>query len=465
MKNFKNFLRRVSMLGIATAIFLTHIVTVSATDTNDQSDIPEDVSAIEAEYVLLYEANSGTVLYEKNGYEQMRPASTTKIMTAIVVIENTNPEDIVTIGNSVYSLGSTLGLHPGEELTVRDLLHGLMLVSGNDAARALAEHVSGTQSDFVDLMNQYADKLGMTKTHFVNPHGVDKDEHHTSAYDMAILSSYAMQNEIFRDIVSTTTYRIEPTNKNSGGYDLENTNRLIHSKEGDTESFLYEYATGIKTGDTDLAGRCLVASAEKDEMELIALVFGDHENSSIGRTRFIYARSLFDYGFDSFTLLKGSDLDLVSTTTCSISDAVFTQIALNIDLENSYLCVPNDSLQEIRENAPLFGMNIIPKNGELTAPITEGDVVGRVEYVYENNTVFSADLIASQTVETLENSDSFAGIRVDEDNDELIEDNAWLFWVLVASLIILIVIIIMLVSKRRATQLRRRHKRYRFRYK
>lgn len=222
-----------------------------------------DIESITTKHILLMDAETGSVLYEKGGRQRAYPASTTKIMTCILTLEKCKDlNEVVTIG-TVTSRGSVMGIKEGEHIKLKDLLYGLMLFSGNDAAEAIANHVAGSKDAFVNMMNEKARKLGMTETHFVNPNGLHDEKHYSSAYDLAILSRYAMQNETFRGIVSTGTYTSEATDKNPDGYELFNSNRLVHKVKEEEKDYTYRYITGIKTGNTIEAGYCIVASAKR----------------------------------------------------------------------------------------------------------------------------------------------------------------------------------------------------------
>lgn len=214
------------------------------------------VSAISAEKAIVIDGQTGQVLYEKNADAQSLIASTTKIMTALVVCEQCNVLDRMKIPKEAVGIeGSSMYLQEGEILTIQELLYGLMLHSGNDAATALAIYCGGTVEGFAELMNDKAFKLGLKDSHFVNPHGLDAPDHYSSARDLAVLAAYAMDNPIFAKTVSTKTVNI-------GNRSLRNHNRLLWSVEG---------ADGVKTGFTKAAGRLLVSSAVRDGRRLIAV--------------------------------------------------------------------------------------------------------------------------------------------------------------------------------------------------
>ena len=219
---------------------------------------PLKVGAISAASAIVYDAGTGRVLFEKNAHSQSLIASTTKIMTALLVSENCNVLDRVRIPKEAVGIeGSSIYLQEGEILTVQELLYGLMLHSGNDAAVALAIYCGGTVGGFVELMNEKAHKLGLENTHFENPHGLDAPGHGSTAYDMAVLASYAMDNPIFAQTVSTKTVR-------AGIRSLRNHNKLLWRLPG---------ADGVKTGFTRSAGRILVSSATRDGRRLICVTF------------------------------------------------------------------------------------------------------------------------------------------------------------------------------------------------
>lgn len=220
--------------------------------------------SVSARNAILMEQESGRVLFEKGAHEQRRIASITKIMTAIIAIESDKLDEMVTVSERAFGTeGSSLYLQKNEKIKLEDLVYGLMLRSGNDAAIAIAEHVGGSVEGFVYLMNEKAKELGMCNTHFTNPHGLDDSkDHYSTAYDMAILTRYAMENEQYRKISGTQVHRApNPTEKWDRVW--KNKNRLLTGK--------YEYTTGGKTGYTKLAKRTLVSTASKEELDLIAV--------------------------------------------------------------------------------------------------------------------------------------------------------------------------------------------------
>ena len=458
-------------------------------------NVPAEITSISTNAVLLYEANSGAVLYQDNANSHIYPASTTKILTAIIVIDlcegNSLIGDItayfkddntwsITDGYSdkVFSFddvvtvtlpetrGSVLGLREGEKMSVRDLLYGMMLVSGNDCARALANYFSPDDAigGFAKVMNAYAKELGAVNSTFKVPHGLHLDDHQTTAYDMALITAYALKNDEFRKIVATETYKIGPTNKHAEGFEIENTNRLIHTKDDDPQSYKYEYAIGVKTGDTDAAGRCIVAAAEKDGKTLIAVLMGDYENSRIGSPRYENSARLFEYGFNNFTLIKAADLDIEPLINADIIGADTGTVQLKADLDNATLCFNNSELDTIKDNAKYLTMktSFSTDDGKLHAPLEGGDVVGTVQFMYKDEVVLSTELIATASVKKSDGN-SVTGVERSDSAEEELEGYDWIFWLLLSCLLLVIILVIIALTrqpmKRRNSQLRRHRRR------
>lgn len=226
--------------------------------------------------MCVLEQNSGRMILGENEEDMIPMASTTKIMTAIITIENTSDlERVVTVPDlSVGIEGTSIYLRKGEELSIIDMLYGLILASGNDSATALAIITAGSEEKFVEMMNNYADKLNLTHTHFTNPHGLHDDNHYTSAKDLATITTYAMKNEVFRKIVGTKRYTIEKTNKTEEPRYLKNKQKLMFDESLEVKGV---GVSGVKSGFTPEAGRCLVTSAVVDGKELVAVVLNCKE--------------------------------------------------------------------------------------------------------------------------------------------------------------------------------------------
>lgn len=269
-------------------------------DTNDNYFDNFSVSSTSTIEPVTYSKNiividrlSKTVLYEKNAYSKVPMASTTKIMTCIITIENSSLNDVVTISKNAASVaGSKLGLKENMRVSLQDLLYGLMLCSGNDCAIAIAEHISGNIEEFSLLMNNKKEELGLVNTNFVTPHGLDDENHYTTAYDLAILTNYALDNEIFRKIVSTKTYTVS---LDMYSKQISNTNELLGNLDG---------VYGVKTGFTFDAGRCLVSSCKRDNLDIIVVVLG----ADTKRIRTKDSINLINYVFNVYKYINISNL-------------------------------------------------------------------------------------------------------------------------------------------------------------
>lgn len=343
-----------------------------------------DEVSIKSEAAILVEVSTGRILYEKNSTEKMWPASTTKIMTALLTIEKCNLDDIVTVSetaiSSIPSGYVTCNLQVGEEISVRDLLNALMIVSANDAAYVLAEYVGGSTVEFADLMNQKARELGCRETHFVNPNGIHDDRHYSTAYDLYLIATYAMKNEIFRELVSQTEGVLPATNKYPNvDRTLKTTNALINP---DSTNY-YKNAIGIKTGYTSQAGNCLVSEASRDGLEFISVVLnGDRFPDSI---------KLFDYAYDNFTLTKVKEKNTV-VETIEIENATKETKNLDLLIDESITVINNKSL-DVNQIIPEIKLK-----DELLAPINAGDEIGTIKYKVDD-IEYSSKLLAATDVE------------------------------------------------------------------
>lgn len=356
----------------------------------------EELPDIASPAALLMDYSSGKILYEKNINEKRYPASLTKIMTAIIVLENCELSDVATVSyDAVMSLSSgyvTANLQIGEELTIEQLLYVLMVGSSNDAAIVLAEHVSGSVESFADFMNEKAKELGCTSTNFVNPNGAHDENHYSTAYDLALMARYAMKNETFRTLVSTTSYTLPTTNK----YDREDrifrtTNSLLHLDTSDrADNYYYQYATGIKTGFTTPAGNCLIASANKNNLELITVVLGAGQTKDGLSQRYLDTLSLFDYGYSTYTLKQ-----IINTggiiQTLNIKNATRKTKKVEAVVANDVYALMK---QSDKDSAVLPEINL---NDNLKAPIKKGDIIGSVTYTVEG-IQYTENLLANSDV-------------------------------------------------------------------
>ena len=350
---------------------------------------------------------------ERNADKKRYPASTTKIMTCILALENAEPDDLVKISKRACNLSernSKMGVKPGETYRMIDLLYGLMLPSGNDAAIAIAEHVGGSVSSFAEMMNRKAEQLGMTGTHFANPHGLHNAEHYTTARDLACLTAYAMENDTFRKIVSAEEYTAKSTDGRT--LTLRSANRLLRDVTATTYtpySCLYANAIGVKTGDTHLAGKCLVAAAQKGStVYLLILLHGENapdglkgrEKDQYAAQRFYDAIELFEYAFAHDTVTLNVD-DLIRRClpeTYAVKPdpdrTIATEILYRIEWDDT------ETLTLPRWQADAFATDPFPEDNivftirSYSAPV--GTSAGTASVIMDGQIVFSGELIADE---------------------------------------------------------------------
>ena len=347
---------------------------------------------ITSEAGLLVEYSTGKVLYEKNSNKVMYPASTTKILTAIVVLENCNLSDIATVSESALSNipSGYVTLQVGEEISINDLLHALLIPSANDAAFVLAEHVGGSVEGFSDMMNKKAKEIGCTNTHFVNPNGIHDDNHYTTAYDLYLMGKYAMQNEVFKSIVSKTEYTLPATNK------YPNNDRILHTSNSlldkSNKNYYYEPTIGIKTGHTTQAGNCLVAESSKNNMNFISVILNGNSTSNGLDSRFVDTKNLFEYGYANYEF---NDVVTKNTPVTTIEIENGTKDTKNLELvtEKNINVFHNKNIDLSTINPEI----ILEEN--IFAPITSGTVLGVAKYnidglEYETNLLAGSDVEA-----------------------------------------------------------------------
>ena len=327
--------------------------------------LPVKAGAISAECAILIDAQTGRVLYEKQAEEKSLIASTTKIMTALVICEQTNVLDRVKIPKEAVGIeGSSMYLKEGEVLTVQELLYGLMLQSGNDAAVALAIYCGGTVEGFTELMNDKAHRLGMTQSHFANPNGLDSPGNYSTARDMAILTAYAMQNPIFAQTVSTKTITI-------GERCLRNHNKLLWQLEG---------ANGVKTGYTNAAGRILISSVTRMGRQLIAVTFNAPDDWQDHKT-------LIEDGFSRFTVQKlirqGQTLGQLE-----LAGGQETSVDLIAAEDFSYSLAQGERVTIS-----------LPEAGFAYAPVAEGQEAGFAHILVDGTAVAKVPLVYGATIE------------------------------------------------------------------
>ena len=362
-------------------------------DRNEEKAKPEQnlISygpEIKAESAFLINPSTNTVIYEKNADTRMYPASTTKIMTAYLALIKLDLTKELTASATAVDIdrdGSNMGLSQGEILTGKQLLESLMIHSANDAANVLAEAVAGSISGFVDLMNTTASELGMKNTHFANPHGYHDENHYTTARDMAILAQKAMENETFAEMSKMTSLVIQPTNKYKTERIFRTRNALINPYSD--ISLQYRFATGIKTGHTSDAGYCFVGSAVRNELDLISVVF----NSPNFNQSFKDTKALFEYAYSKYrmrTVIKGDEI----ASTCKVRWALGKDHLVLKTTNDVKALLPRDTY-----TAELLKSEFVI-NDKITAPVKEGEILGKANFYYDGEQVATADLIASRSV-------------------------------------------------------------------
>ena len=433
------------VISVITAILLIAMTALSASALDYGCDV-ETVGL----GIYLEELNTGVVVYEKNADSQMYPASTTKVMTYIIVSENVADFDTEMVEITEEALAtldpesSVMGLqdHIGESFSVKDLLYGLMLPSGNDAALVLATYVGGGSIDaFVEKMNAKASALGCTNTHFVNPHGLYDPEHVSTPREMAIITKHAMTVRDFMEIANTKQYT--PT-----GFEdpIVTTNYLI-DRNGHYGDYYYPYAKGVKTGYTDEAGRCLISTAEYEDYRYLCVDFGAaYSFEEDVNYAMLDTRSLYEWALSSVT----------SQTVYSATD-VLANISVEGTKDNTTLdLVPK---ADVKALLPLgYKPELITSQPEVpasvSAPVTQGTVIGTVKIYYNGEQVAVSELCASADIDGATPSEQVA-----KENTENTIKLVLIIVFAVATLIIVIIVILVVQKARRKKREVQRHRR------
>lgn len=331
---------------------------------------------IQAKSAILMDATTGQVLYEKNSRIRSAPASTTKIVTAILAIESGRLEEVVTVSpQAAATAGSSMHLYTGQRLALQELVTGLLLRSGNDAATAIAEHLAGSTENFALLMNKQAERVGAFNSQFKNPHGLSASGHYTTAFDLAWLTRYALTNPLFAEIVSTKETSIEWFDRKGKEHEqnLRNTNKLL---------WMLEDADGVKTGTTSEAGPCLISSATRDGQKLIAVVLHDH-------ARWYDSLQLLKHGFEHFQLIEYA----ASGDTLAI-------LPVDSGMEVQLDAVLTDAAHLViaKEDQARLTVEIdLPE--KIKAPVYQGQKIGELIFFIGDKAVKTVSIQAAQTVE------------------------------------------------------------------
>ena len=341
-------------------------------------------SAINSRSCIIYDRNSDMVLYSKNENKTVKMASTTKIMTSLIIIENCDLSETVEVSKKSASTGgSRLGLKTGDKITIKDLLYGLMLCSGNDAAIALAEYAGEDVTGFVRLMNDKANQLGLKDTHYESPHGLDSDNHYTTAYELAVLTDYALKNKTFLQIVGTKNYTITI---NGYSKNISNTNELLGNLTG---------VYGVKTGFTNGANRCLVTACKRNNMDIICVVLG----ADTKRFRTQDSIKLIEYAFKNFTYINANDLAIDYFENWKNENLKYLTInkssSTSFKLEVKASKTPILSILKNETNDIKTSISIKPN---LEAPLYPDSVIGSLTLSISDRNLITLDIINTDTI-------------------------------------------------------------------
>ncbi len=342
---------------------------------------------------VLIEGSTGTIIYEKNKDERLKPASITKIMTLLLIFEAIDSGQIkltdeVSVSEHAASMGgSQVYLEPFEIQDVDTMIKCISIASANDASVAMAELIAGSEEEFVAQMNKKAKELGMNNTNFVNCCGLDTDNHYSSAYDVALMSRALIMNHPEISNYSTVWMDtiIHTTKKGKSEFGLTNTNKLVK---------FYQGITGLKTGSTGLAKYCLSASARRNKMDLIAVILAAPDT----KTRFMEASKLLNYGFANYSIYFDNNSDIVLAPV-KVKKGVTDNVQGKTGKEFSYLCVKGRTPENIRKEVILYE--------EVPAPVAKDDKIGEIVYYYENDKIGSIDILASESIRKANYKDCF----------------------------------------------------------
>ncbi len=394
---------------------------------------------IQGSSAILIDSATGKILYEKNIHEKKYPASITKIMTAIIALENGTLDDIVTAGpNAVFSIergSSNIGILVGEQISLEELLIGLLVASANEGANVIAEHIAGSIDEFIDLMNKRAKALGANNTYFTNANGLHNDNHYTTASDMALITRHAMTIPKFRELVNIDYYEMQPTNKYKKIRYLSNTNHLINSHRASRiHNYLYGPALGIKTGYTSKANHTLVAGAAKNDMEFISVVL----DAKLEGNRFysyIDTINLFKYGFEHFSVQTVVEPEAIIEEV-AVAEAKDKERVILLSDQHLQALLPNgiDIKNEIKKTPHILS--------PIKAPIEKGEVLGFVSYEHNGYNLGKINLVAGKNIER-------EPISIAKEKAVSIITSLW-FKILTAALgVLLVLLLIFKIRKRR----------------
>ena len=351
-----------------------------SSDSTDLTSEPKTYS----KHIICIERTTNSVLYEKDAYSKCAMASTTKILTGIIIIENCDLKEEVEISKKAANTdGSTLGIKEGQKITVEGLLYGLLLRSGNDTAVALAEYVGGSVEEFSKIMNKKAKDIGLKNSNFVTPHGLDDDNHYTTAYDLAILTNYALNNKTFLKIVGTKQISV-----NIGGNQrsLNNTNELSGVVKG---------VYGVKTGFTGNAGRCLVSACKRDDLDVIVVVLGSDTKSIRGND----SKKVIEYVFNHYKMVDTEDevkslFDKFKNKENIKILKSLNEFNINYRKKENYI-YPIDKNNVSKLKTSIYCLN------KLEAPVKDKSIIGKMRVICEDKILYEVDIYLDKKIERI----------------------------------------------------------------
>jgi D-alanyl-D-alanine carboxypeptidase (penicillin-binding protein 5/6) len=363
-------------------------------ELEEDIDFSEEISTVSSnsteepvtysKHIICIERTTEEVLFEKDAYTKTAMASTTKILTAIIALENCDLSEEIEISSKAAGTGgSTLGIVANTKMTMESLLYGLLLRSGNDCAVVIAEHIGGGVEEFANIMNEKAKEIGLNNSHFVTPHGLDSNEHYTTAYDLAILTNYALNNEKFKNIVGTKQITIS-----INGYSrvLNNTNELLGNVQG-----IY----GVKTGFTGNAGRCLVTACKRENLDVIIVVLG----ADTKRIRGIDTKSVLEYVFNNFEMVNTEELVKEAFNNYDVSKSIKiskSQSNLKIKYADNFTYVyPVNKNKILDLKTSIYCVSVI------NAPLEAESIIGKMRIMCDDKILYEIDIKLEEDVEKM----------------------------------------------------------------
>ncbi|ABR48795.1 Serine-type D-Ala-D-Ala carboxypeptidase [Alkaliphilus metalliredigens QYMF] len=368
----KRIIDLILILSLFSLLYNNQLISYGLSAKNQAPHFPSSHAAI------LMDVETGRVLAGQNFHEKMPMASTTKILTGLLAVENLPLDKLISVNPKAVGVeGSSIYLESNERVKSIDLIYGLMLRSGNDAAEAIAYEISGSIEDFATLMNQRAKEIGANNTNFMNPHGLHHDDHYTTAYDLSLITRAALKNVTFKEVVKTEFWQAE----REGHKDFANKNKLLKS---------YESADGVKTGYTRRSGRCLVASATNNNMQFIAVTLNDSDDFNTTRT-------LLEYGFETYSPFK-----ILEQEEKLISKQVIHGLKDSINLYPA-----TTAIIPLRDGDEEKLIKVLDVPETLQAPLITGTVVGKLSTYLKGELIYTTDIIIKEDIELLTFKDKF----------------------------------------------------------